>query len=125
MSKLVFGSVDVTDKAVVTHRDSYLLQTLTAVSVRRPFLFPSLLIGGALTIFGLGTFDLLYSSEVLALAVAVPLILLIGSKLGQLQLLSRDLKNTELSGAVWGNHKALQDIRRNIVDALREDEVTL
>ena len=119
----VFGSVEVTNKAVVTHRDSYLLATLTAVSVRRPFFAPTLIVSGALTLFAIGTFDLLYVAEMLALAVVIPLIVVAGAKFGQLQLLSRDLKNTELSGAVWGEHRALQKIRQQIVTALRNEKV--
>lgn len=118
MKDFILGSVEVKDDAVVTHRDSYLLQNLSVVSVRRPFLAPALVIGCAFTVFGLGFVDLLYAGEVITLCIAVPVILLLGFRAGQLQLLSRDLKNTELSGAVWGDHSALQSIRYEIVEAL-------
>jgi len=120
MKGFILGSIEVKDDAVVTHRDSYLLQNLSVVSVRRPFLAPAAVIGGAFTVFGLGFGDLLYAGEIITLCIAVPTILILGFKIGQLQLLSRDLKNTELSGAVWGDHSALQSIRSQIVEALHD-----
>jgi len=123
MSDWILGSVSVTDKAVVTHRDSYLLKTLTAVSVRRPLLVPAIVISIALLLFALGTFDLLYWSEFVGLAVVIAASLVAGTKLGQLQLLSRDLKNTELSGAIWGHHAALQSVRSEIVAAMQDREI--
>lgn len=123
MSKRIFGSVTVDGTAVTTHRDTYLLQSLTAVSVRRPFFGASLLLGGALTLFGFGTADILYPGELTALCIAVPMILLIGARLGQLKLLSRDLKNTDLSDAVWGDYGALQTVRQDIAKARNRFEV--
>ena len=123
MSDWILGSVSVTNKAVVTHRDSYLLQTLTAVSVRRPLLVPAIVISAALVMFALGTFDLLYWSEFIGLALVIAVSLIAGTKLGQLQLLSRDLKNTELSGAIWGHHAALQTVRSQIVAAMQDREI--
>lgn len=119
MKDFILGFVKIQDGAVVTHRDSYLLQNLTVISVRRPFLAPAIVIGGALAIFGLGFGDLLYVSEIIVLCIAVPAIVTFGFSIGQLQLLSRDLKNTELSGAVWGKHSALQAARSEIVNAVR------
>jgi len=124
MRDFIHGSVEVKDDAVITHRYSYLLQNLSVVSVRRPFLAPALVVGGAFTLFGLGFGDLLYAGEIITLCIAVPVILLFGFRAGQLQLLSRDLKNTELSGAVWGDHSALQSIRSEIVDALHDAKLT-
>lgn len=123
MSDWILGSVSVTNKAVVTHRDSYLLQTLTAVSVRRPLLVPAIVISAALVMFALGTFDLLYWSEFIGLALVIAVSLIAGTRLGQLQLLSRDLKNTELSGAIWGHHAALQTVRSQIVAAMQDREI--
>lgn len=115
----ILGSVEVENDAVITHKDDYFFATLTVVSVRRPFFAPTLIVSGALTLFAIGTFDLLYVSEMLALAVVIPSIVVAGAKLGQLKLLSRDLKNTELSGAVWGEHEALQKVRRKIVQKMQ------
>ncbi|GEM_PF-1352188 len=124
MSNLILGSVEINDKAIITHRDSYLIQNLTVVSVRRPFLAPALLMGGAFTIFCLGFMDLLYTYEIVVAVILASVSVIAGVKLGRLQLLSRDLKNTELSGAIWGEHRALQIIRARIVEAMKDHEVT-
>ena len=42
---MIFGSVSLNENAVVTHRDSYLLKSLSVVSVRRVFLAPGILFG--------------------------------------------------------------------------------
>ncbi|MEL7281863.1 MAG: hypothetical protein AAGK79_16005 [Pseudomonadota bacterium] len=124
MSKRIFGWVTVDGMAVTTHRDTYLLPSVTAVSVRRPFFAASLALGGALSVFGLGTADILQADELIALCVSVPVIVLLGARLGQLKLLSRDLKNTELADAVWGDYAELQKVRREIADARNALEVS-
>lgn len=121
MFKFILGSVDLKENAVVTHRDSYLFETLSVVSVRRPFLVPVLIISSGLTLFGIGFADLLYTLEIISIIFTIIVILFAGFQLAQLQLLSRDLKNTDLSSAVWGHHKVLQTIRQQIVDAMTQD----
>lgn len=116
---MIIGSVDVTDGAVVTHRDSYLLSHLTTVSVRRPYMASGILFSGALIGYGIAFLDLLYLSEVLFLLGVSAAISLFGFRAGQLTLLSRDLRGSELASAIWGDHKRLQAIRREIVSALK------
>ena len=122
MSNFILGSVEITNEAIITHRDSYLLQNLTVVSVRRPFLAPALLVGVAFTVFCLGFMDLLYAHEIIVAISLASASIIAGMRLGRLQLLSRDLKNTELSGAIWGDQNALQKIRIQIVEAMKNHE---
>lgn len=124
MSNFILGSVEITNEAIITHRDSYLLQNLTVVSVRRPFLAPALLVGVAFTVFCLGFMDLLYAHEIVVAIILAVTSVIAGMRLGRLQLLSRDLKNTELSSAIWGDHSALQNIRTQIVETIKEHEVS-
>ena len=119
MSKRIIGFVEITENAVVTHRDSYFFRNLSVVSVRRPFFAPAVLLSGPLALFVIGFGDLLYGREIAAIVIAILLMVLVGAKLGQLQLLSRDLKNTDLSGAVWGEHSTLQVARAEVVHALQ------
>lgn len=115
---MILGHVVVDGHAVVTHRDSYLLETLSVVSVRRPFFASGLLLGSAFAGFTAVFADLLYASEIgttLGLSLAAPLVL---SQVGQLKLLSRDLRGSELSGVVWGCYASLNRIRRDIVATL-------
>lgn len=115
---MILGSVTVNKNAVVTHRDSYLLTNLSVVSVRRPFLAGAVLLSGAFLGFGMAFADLLYNHEIATISVVSIAAILAGSQVGQLLLLSRDLRGSELSGAVWGRYSSLQTIRTDIVTAL-------
>lgn len=115
---MIRGFVRVEENAVITHRDSYLLDTLTVVSVRRPFLMPGAVFGIAFFGFAVMFMDLLWAHEIvltLTGSVAVPLI---AGQVGQLKLLSRDLRGSELSDAVWGRHTDLNRVRVRIVRAM-------
>lgn len=101
-----------------THNDDYILRNVTAVSVRRPVLAP-----GAAAAIGLGGFvavfaDLLYLQESASLAGIACLSLLAGWEVGQLKLLSRDLRQSDLSGVIWGRYRALNAKRRGIIKAV-------
>lgn len=115
---MILGSVKVNKNAVVTHRDSYILANLSVVSVRRPFLAGAMLLGGAFVGFGMAFGDLLYNHEIATITITSITAILVGSQVGQLSLLSRDLRGSELSGAVWGRYSSLQTIRTDIVTAL-------
>ncbi|MEM8625375.1 MAG: hypothetical protein AAGG47_17885 [Pseudomonadota bacterium] len=117
---MIFGSVRLHGRAVETHRDSYLLSTLTVISVRRPFL-----VGGALFALGSGGFaaafrDLLYPAELVGIGVFAVLSLLVGLRLAQIQLFSRDLRGSELAGMIFGTYGHLNRVRHEITDAMRD-----
>lgn len=116
---MILGRVHVSASSIDTHRDSYLLEQLTVVSVRRPMLGSALMLAGGLALFTLGFSDLLYPAELIALSAASVISLLTGWQLGQLRLLSRDLRGSELSGAVFGTYAHLNRLRRQIADAAR------
>ena len=118
---MIFGSVSVHSRAVITHRDSYLIKNLSVVSVRRPYMAGAMLLGGAFLGFGIAFGDLLYTSEIITISGLSVAAMIAGSQVGQLSLLSRDLKGSELSGAVWGWHSSLQDIRTEIVESLHAE----
>jgi len=116
---MIIGTVTVTDDAVITHRDSYLLNSLTVISVRRPILIPSSMMALSGAAFGIAFSDLLFPMEIVGIGIFVSAASLIGFQVGQLKLVSRDLKNTELSSAIWGQYHALQNHRHKIVDGVR------
>ena len=118
---MILGSINITKRAVSTHRDSYLLENLSVVSVRRPFLPGASIIGGGLAGFALAFADLLYAHELTLLAGSLVVALLFGLQAGQLKLLSRDLRGSELSGAIWGQYARLNQIRMQIITALSSD----
>lgn len=115
----IFGSLHIDERAVQTHRDSYLLDHLTVASVRRPALGPALIFALGLGGFGVAFADLLYAAELRSIALGCAAMLGAGFWLGQLKLLSRDLRGSELSGAVWGSYRRLNVERRRIAAAMR------
>lgn len=119
---MTFGSVKVTRHAVETHRDSYLLENLSVISTRRPLLGAALLFALGFGGFTAAFADLLYSHEITAIIGTCAAALLIAIWLGQLKLLSRDLRGSELSGVIWGSYRHLNRLRRDIGNALRHDE---
>ncbi|MEM1149534.1 MAG: hypothetical protein AAGI03_03120 [Pseudomonadota bacterium] len=116
---MILGSVTITDRAVETHRDSYMLDRITVVSVRRPFFAGGLLFAAGLSGFAWSFADLLYPSEIVTLAALATFCLIAGWLTGQLQLLSRDLRGSELSMAVLGTYGHLNRIRRQITAAMQ------
>lgn len=117
---MIFGSVHVSGRAVETHRDSYMLAQLTVISVRRPLLLPSLMLAAGGSAFGLAFGDLLYAPEIAGLAGGIVSTLIVGVAIGQIQLLSRDLRGSELSCMIWGSYGHLNRVRREIGDALSQ-----
>ncbi|PHR55176.1 MAG: hypothetical protein COA47_14360 [Robiginitomaculum sp.] len=115
----VFGNVDIDSASVETHRDTYLLHNISVVSVRRPFLAGALMCSAGFGGFGIAFSDLLYPAEIGFIIGGIIASVFAGIWLGQLKLLSRDLRNSELSDAIWGSYSQLNRIRRDIVSAIR------
>lgn len=113
--------VDSQRRTLDTHRDSYLLDTLTVVSVRRPFLVGGSLFSVGLVAFSAAFCDLLYLHEVAAVVTSATVLAVAGWEVGQLKLLSRDLRGSELSDAIWGRYGRLNSVRRQITKAMTTD----
>ena len=111
---MIAGSYQITDSAIITHKDSYRLATITTVSVRRPFLPAAVIFGLGGACFLIAFFDLLYLHE--RVWIAGSMIGFFGFSLacGQIHLLSRDLKGSELSGMLFGTFGHLNRLRRAI-----------
>jgi uncharacterized membrane protein YgdD (TMEM256/DUF423 family) len=104
--------------AVVTHRDSYLPENLTVVSVRRIALPVCGTVAIGLLGFTASFADLLYIHEIALTLLLVGICLFAGSQVGQLKLLSRDLRQSELSGVIYGRYRDLNSKRGEIIDAI-------
>lgn len=115
---MIFGSVTIKKDAVVTHRDSYRLANLSVVSVRRPFFAMTALLGGLFAGFGLVFGNLLYLHEIFWLALTCIVAPVLGSQLGELRFVSRDLRGSELASVFYGQYRHLNRIRRDIALAM-------
>lgn len=117
---MIIGSVRVTDKMVETHLSSYALSQLSVIGMQRPFLPACLMLTGGGSAFGVSFGDLLYIGEIVALGISIVTSLVVGFRLGRIQLLSRDLRGSELSCMIWGTYGHLNRIRREIALALQD-----
>ena len=116
---LGFLKIDLVERVLHTHRDSYFLDNVTVISVRRPFLAMGLMGGVGLIGFGITFGDLMYPHEIATASLIGCVMLIVGCGLGQLRLLSRDLRGSELADAVWGSYGSLNRKRLEIAQAIR------
>lgn len=118
----MFGSIEIKNGAVTTARTSYKLDQISVVSCVRPLLMPGIMTAFCLGGFGLAFSDLLYQGEIITLAVLAITALFAGLSVGQLKLLSHDLRGSELSSAVYGLYGPLNAQRLNIFSAMKTSE---
>lgn len=112
---MIFGKLDFNKHTLETLNDNYDLASITAVSTRRPFLSAGLLIGGLTALFGMAFHDILYPRELVGLSIASAVALFGGLCVGQLKLVSRDLRGSPLADAVYGTYWDLKRQRPQIL----------
>ena len=96
-------------------RTSYDIAKISAVDVNRPLLIPGIG-GGALTGAFLWSFgDILTPAEILTGLVVASLALGLGLTVGQMRLVSRDLRGTRLADRIIGFYPALNRLRPEIL----------
>lgn len=100
------------------HNDTYVLDSISAVSTRRPFLSAGLMIAALITGFCLAFVDILYVGELAALASISLLSAIGGLTIGQLHLTSRDLQGSPIADSVYGTYGHLNRLRPQIADAV-------
>ncbi|AXX97824.1 hypothetical protein [Profundibacter amoris] len=109
-----FNTAKIKNNTLVTHRSSYLLDSITAADVQRPLLSISLVpvIGSCAFCFAFR--GILFPDEIAIIIGSATALLIGAARIGQLKLVSRDLRGSELSGAVWGSTKHLKSIHAEI-----------
>jgi hypothetical protein len=107
----IVGKIEVSERAITTHRATYLIKPLSAISVRRPFLGGGLVLAMGFLGFVISFGDLLYWREIGFIAIFCGLAVMVGFRLAKLQFLSRDLRNNPLSEAIWGDYPELNRVR--------------
>jgi hypothetical protein len=115
---MIFGKLDLGATALHTHNDSYVLAGITAVSTRRPLLSAGLMVGALSATFTLSFADILYPAEITVLTIAATLSAGGGLVIGQLRLVSRDLRGSPTADAVYGSYPHLNRMRPLIADAV-------
>jgi len=115
---MIFGELHLSETALHTHNDSYVLQGISAVSTRRPLLSTGLMIGGLTATFNVSFFDILYTPEIAVLSATALLSVVGGLFIGQLRLVSRDLRGSPIADAVFGTYGHLNRLRPQIADAV-------
>lgn len=115
---MILGKLTLGETALHTHNESYILEGIKAVSTSRPFLSFGMMISALTTIFGIGFADILYIGELVALGAVAAVSLVLGLKIGQLRLISRDLVGANATNAVYGTYGHLNRERRKIAAAV-------
>lgn len=115
---MIFGKLELGLTALHTHNDSYVLAGITAVSTRRPLLSAGLMVGALSATFTLSFADILYPNEIAVLVIATTMSVIGGLSIGQLRLVSRDLRGSPIADAVYGTYPHLNRMRPLIADAV-------
>ncbi|MEM8634386.1 MAG: hypothetical protein AAGF33_05355 [Pseudomonadota bacterium] len=114
---MVFGKLTIGKAALHTHNDSYALRSITALSTRRPFLVAGGLISGVSAGFAFSFSDILTEAELLSALTISGFGLAIGVGIGQLTLISRDLRGSPMAESVYGSYRHLNRVRPAILEA--------
>ena len=117
---MVFGTLNIGETSLHTHNDSYILEGIKAVSTSRPFLSSGVMISALTTVMGVGFADILYAGELTAVGAVASVSLILGMKIGQLRLISRDLAGAQATDAVYGTYAHLNRERRKIAAAVEQ-----
>jgi hypothetical protein len=117
-----FNTAKIQNNTLVTHRTVYLLNSITAADVQRPLLSISVVPAFGSCAFCWAFSDILYPIEIASIIGGVIASLVGSARIGQLKLISRDLRGSELSGAVWGSTKHLKAIHAKIISVWESKE---
>ena len=117
---MIIGSIEVTEKAVTTHRDSFLLNKISVVSVRRPLLGGALLMSAGIIGFTASFADILYVQEICVLLGCSATSVIAGFQLAQLKLVSRELNGNPLADVIWGRYAVLNQYRLKIAGKMQD-----
>ncbi|WP_373354486.1 hypothetical protein [Pseudoroseicyclus sp. CXY001] len=114
---MIFGKLFIGPSALHTHNDSYRLEDLSVISTRRPFFAAGLIVATMLGGFAWSFADILYPGEIKTALAVIGLAVTGGLCIGQLTLVSRDLRGSKLSDSVMGTYRHLNRMRPQILEA--------
>ncbi len=115
---MIFGKLDIGQKTLTTHNDTYVLSGISVISTRRPFLSAGLMISALSALFIVSFSNILFVGEIITLTGLSAISLWVGICIGQLRLISRDLAGSPVADAVYGTYRHLNRCRPVIADAI-------
>ncbi len=121
---MFFDTAKIRGNTLVTHRSSFLLDRITAADVQRPLLSMSAIPVAGAYAFCIAFMDILYAGEIATVIGGAIACLIGGASIGQLKLVSSDLRGSEVSGAVWGSYRHLKSIHQEITCVWDAKEVS-
>ena len=120
---MFFDTAKIQGNMLGTHRSIFLLDRITAADVSRPLLSMAAIPAVGAFAFTLGFADILYVGEIFIILGSAIAWLIVGANIGQLKLVSSDLRGSEVSGAVWGSYRHLKNIHHQITRVWEDKEV--
>lgn len=115
---MILGKLILNATTLETTNDTYVLESVSTISTRRPFLASGILICSLAGSLACSFQDILTLAELSGLLSVAGVSLGVGLTLGRLQLVSRDLKGLPLADAVYGTHRDLNQRRPSILAAI-------
>ena len=125
---MFFDTARIKGNTLLTHRSSFLLERITAADIQRPLLSISIIPAMGGCTFCLAFMDILYAGEIVTIIGGIVATLICTASVGQLKLVSGDLRGSEVSGAVWGRYRHLKSIHQDITrvwDAKEDFDATI
>lgn len=120
---MIFDTAKIEGRTLTTHRSRFLLDRITASDVQRPLLSIAIVPSIGAFAFTVGFGDILYAGEIATILGGTMAWVLLSAGIGQLKLVSSDLRGSEVFGAVWGSYRHLKSIHRDITRVWDDKEV--
>ena len=116
---MIIGTVEIDAQNNLLHAgySTYRLDVLKMATAPRSYLSTAILVSGALSLFLVAFHDILWSGEIAALITVCAVSLIVGWNFTCLTFHSRDLAGAAVSGALFGTHRHLNCIRRDVMEA--------
>lgn len=116
---MIIGTVEIDTQNNLLHArySTYRLDVLKMASAPRSYLSTAIFVSGALFLFLVAFHDILWLGEITALVIVCAASLIVGWNFTCLTFHSRDLTGAAVSGALYGSHRQLNCLRREIMEA--------
>lgn len=111
---MIFGRYEIKNGNFRAHRNTYIKLENFTVAIDPQFRAPSFCFAAAILFFSWSFFDILHAEEIRTLIGIAIVLALFGWRFGRIQIINRDLKNTQQSCALYGTLGSLERVRSEI-----------